>query len=114
MFRQPLVEERVVRAQQIERAPVLAQDAFEEELRFLAKCLAKIVVEIREPAHVRRDGRQVAQVQPLRREVGHQGARTNVGEHAPHLPFEHGRVVKCSRNRPIQQVIVRNTAPEEK
>ena len=35
MLRQPLVDERVVRAQQIEHAAILAQDALEEELRLL-------------------------------------------------------------------------------
>ena len=47
---QPLVQERVVGAQQIERAAILADDAFEEQLRLAAERLAQAVVEIRELA----------------------------------------------------------------
>ena len=40
---------------------------------------------------------EVAQVQPLRREVGHQRSRSRVGEHAPHLLLEHRRLCSVPR-----------------
>ncbi len=57
---------------------------------------------------------EVAQVQPLRREVVDERTRPGVREHAAHLPFEHERFVQLSGNRHVQQLIVRDAAPEEK
>src|SRR5207247_8157598 len=39
MLGEPFVDERVIRAQQLERAPILAQDAVDEELGLLPKGL---------------------------------------------------------------------------
>ena len=66
---EPLVEERVVRLEQVEHAAVLAQDALEEQLRLLAERLPQVVVEVGEQPQVRRDRFEVAQVQPLPGEV---------------------------------------------
>ena len=114
MLRQPFVDKRVIRAQQVERAPILTQHAVEKELRFLPEGLTQIVVEIRKQTHIRRDRGEIAQVQPLRREVGDQRLRTSVRQHSPHLSFQHRRLVEFSRNRHVEQFIVRNTAPQEK
>ena len=111
---EPFVDERVIRPQQVEDAPILAQDAFEEQFRFLPKGLPKIVVEIRKQTHIRRDRREIAQVQPLRGEVAHQGLGTSVRQHPPHLSFEHRRLAQFSSNGHVEQLIVRNTAPQEK
>ena len=48
VLRQTLVHERVVGVEQIQHAAVLAQDAFEQHLRFALEGLAQVVVEIRE------------------------------------------------------------------
>jgi hypothetical protein len=48
--RQPFVEERVVGAEQIVGAPVLADEAVEEELRLASEGLPEGVVEVREDA----------------------------------------------------------------
>ena len=53
VLREPLVEERVVRLQQVEHAAVLAQDALEEQLRLLAERLPQVVVEVGEQPQVR-------------------------------------------------------------
>ena len=113
VLRQPFVDERVVGAQQIQHAAILAEDAVEEQLGFLPERLTEIVVEVRKQSHVRRDRREVAQVQPLRGEVVHERARPRVGEHPPRLPLEHGRLVEFAGNRHAQQLIVRNAAPEK-
>ena len=46
--RQPLVHERVVGAQQVEHAAVLADDALEQQLGLAAERLPQVVVEVRE------------------------------------------------------------------
>ena len=51
--RQPLVQERVVRVEQIQDAPVLDHDALEEHLRFALQRLPQVVVEVREDVLVR-------------------------------------------------------------
>ncbi len=113
MLREPFVDERVVGAQEIERASILAQDALEKELGLLPEGLPEIVVEVRKQPHVRRDRRKIPQLQPLRCEVGHQGSRTLVGEHPPHLPLERRRLMERFGRREVQQLVVWNAAPEE-
>ena len=45
---EPLVDERVIRRQQIEHAAIFVDDAVEEQLDFALERLAQVVVEIRE------------------------------------------------------------------
>ena len=71
---QALVQERVVRLQQVEHAAILAHDALEQEFRLLAEGLPQVVVEVGEQAQVRGDRIQVPQVQPLAREVASPGS----------------------------------------
>src|SRR5207237_7718180 len=52
MLRQPLVDERVLGAQQLQRAAVVAQDVAEKQLGLAAEALANVVVEIREHQQV--------------------------------------------------------------
>ena len=113
MLRKALVQERVVRAQQVERAPVLAHHTVDQQLRFLPERLPEVVVEIREDPHVGRDRIQVAQVEPLLGEVGNQVPRPRVGQHAPHLALEHRRFAEIAPRGGIQQLLVGNAAPEE-
>ena len=46
VLREPLVDERVVRGQQIEHAAIFAEDAAGKELRFAAEALAQVLVEV--------------------------------------------------------------------
>ena len=110
---QALVQERVVRLQQVEHAAVLAQDALEQQLRLLAEGLPQVVVEVGEQAQVRGDRIQVAQVQPLAREVAHQALRARVGQHAADLPFEHLGLAQLAALGQVEQLVVRDAAPEE-
>ena len=57
---QPLVEERVVGPHEIERAPVLPQDAADEQFRLAAHGLPEVVVEVREQPLVGGDPVEVA------------------------------------------------------
>ena len=110
---QPLVQERVVGGDQVEGAAVLAQDALEEQLRLAAEGPAQGLVEVGEDDEVGRDRGQVAQVQPLGREVGDQRRRPPVGEHAPHLGLEHRGVAQLAAGRGLDQLVVGQAAPEE-
>ena len=69
MAREPLVQERVVGAQQIERTAVVADDAVEEQLGLAPECLAQTVIEVRKDALHRHRRVEVAQEQPLSGEV---------------------------------------------
>ena len=62
MLGETLVQEGVVRLQQIEHVAILAHDALEKQLGFLPESLSQIIVEIREQAHIGSHRRQVAQV----------------------------------------------------
>src|SRR5206468_8975165 len=82
MFRQALVEEGVIRRQQIDHAAVLAHDAFEKQLRLLPQRLPDVIVEVYIETEVRRDGLERAQVQPLAREIRDEASRPRIGEPA--------------------------------
>ncbi len=113
VLRQPFVDERVFRVQQIENAAVLAQHAVHEQLGLAPEGLPQVVVEVRKQAHVGRHRVEIAQVQPLRREVRHERARPFVGEHAPHLLLEHGGLSQLPRRGHRNQLVVWNAAPQE-
>ena len=72
--RQPLVHEGVVRGQQVDDAPVVADLIVEQQFRFALEGVAQVVVELRELRAIRRRDPQIAQVQPLGDEVAHERA----------------------------------------
>ena len=76
--RQPLVDERVVRGQQIDDVAILADDAVEEQLGLALQALAQLVVPVRIEDAVGRRRRQVAQIQQLLAEVGDQRVRARI------------------------------------
>ena len=98
--RQPLVDERVVGVEQVERG------------RFSRTMLAKSSSVSRrnawrtlssksgEQQDVRRDLVQVAQLQPLPGERVHQRVGARVGDHAPHLRLEHAGRAQPARRSP--------------
>ena len=69
--------------------------------------------EIGELVLVRLHGGGVAQRQPLAREVADQGLRPRVGEHALDLCLEDGRDAQLPALGHVEQLVVRNAAPEE-
>ena len=100
VLRQPLVQERVVRRQQLEHAPVLAQDAVQEQLGLAMKRGAQRFVQFGKQDFVRPLRFEVAQEQPLRGEVRHHRFGARIGEHPPDLPFEHRRLPSTSARPP--------------
>ena len=108
-----LVQERVVGPQQVEHAAVLVDHAPDEPLRLLPHRLPQVVVEIGEEAAVRAQRREVAQPQPLPREVAGEVERARVGEHPARLPLELGGVAQLAAYRRVEQLVVGQAAPEE-
>ena len=102
MPRQPLVDERVVRGQQVEDAAVLAHDAVEEQLRLAPERLPQVVVEVRELVLSRAPcsaGCAAAATGPAK--LSTSASRLRVGQHPPHLLLEHRRLVQSSRARHV-------------
>ncbi len=83
-----LVQIRVVGVEQLEHAAPLAQDLGEQELGLAPKRRAQVRVEIRV---LRRQLVELAQLQPLAREVLDEALRACVREHALDLRREHRR-----------------------
>ena len=110
---QALVDERVVGRHQVEDAAVLVHDGREEELGLLAEGLAQVVVEVRELVGVRRDGAEVAQMQPLAGEVLDERGAACVRQHPPHLGAQHRRLAQAALGGQRQQFLVGNRAPQE-
>ena len=114
MPRQPFVDERVVRVQQIEHAAILAQRAGDEQLRLLLERLQQALVVVGIAVRIDHHFLDAPQIQPLGGEIVDQrvgGAR--VGQHAPHFLFEGRRIRELSALGQRQQAIVGDAAPQE-
>ncbi len=108
--RESLVEERVVRVQQLENIAVLVHDAGEHESRFLLEGLTQVVVEF---TTFRLRAGELPQVQPLSCEVVDERAGPRIGQHPPHLTLELARLAQAFFNGGLQQLFVGNAAPDE-
>ena len=111
--REALVHEGVVGCQQLEHAAVLAQDGFQQQLRFPAGCMPQAVVEVWKQRQVRTMGVEVAQHQPLSGEVLDQRVGTRIVQHPADLLIEHDRIRELAPLRHGEQLGVGNTAPEK-
>src|SRR5687768_16766313 len=108
--RQPLVNERVVGIEQLDDRPILTDDGAEEHLGFAAERLAQVVVEAR---RLGLDVSQLPQIQPLTGEVFDQRVGLRIGKHARHLALQGCRVAQAALARKLEQLVVRNAAPQE-
>ena len=112
--RQPLVDERVVRRQQVERrcgprAMMLSKNSSVSRWNAWRRLSSK-------------SGNRSEFGCTLRtlRSCSHWPAKLStsacdarIGQHPPHLPLEHGRILQLARARQRQQLVVRDAAPEE-
>ena len=73
--------------------------------------LPQRVVEVGEYALHGHDGVEVAQIEPLPREVLDERRGAFVGEHALHLSLEHLRVAQLTALRRAEQLVVGDAAP---
>ena len=104
MLGQPLIEKRVVGPQQVEHAAILAHDAREEQRRFFDERLSQLLVE-REDHRIGLDRLDVAQVQPLPREVGDERVGARIAQHPAHLRFEHDGIAQPAAAPPGRAVL---------
>jgi len=107
----PFVDEGVIRAQQVERAPSSA-GCCRQELRFLPQGLRRLSSN-REETHIRSDRIELRKWSHCEAS-GHQRSRTRVGQHPPRpvvrAPPGRGEFLQ----RRVEQFIVRNAAPQKK
>ena len=85
----------------------------DEQLGLLPERLPQAVVEVGEDVDVGLETVEVPEVQPLAGEVPHECPRPSIGEHAPHLRLQHLRLAEPLRRRQLEQLVVRDAAPEE-
>ena len=111
--RQALVQERVVRRQQVHDAAVVMHLAADEQPGLLFHRLTQVLVELRIQLGIGHGAGELAQLQPAAGEIVDQGVRTRIAQHAPHLLLQLRRIAQPSANRRLSQVVVRNAAPEE-
>ena len=94
MARHALVDERVVRRQQIDDAAVVANEAVEEQLGFALERERQRLIGVGKPDRIRNDLLEVLQPQPLRGESRGQRIGARVLQHPLHL------LAKAARERP--------------
>ena len=111
--REPFVEERVVRRQQLQHAAVLLQLAPDEQVGLLLHGLTQVLVEVRELVDIGDDACQLSELQPLIGKVIDERPRASVADHPPHLPIQDGRIFELSPNGKIEKLVVRNAAPQK-
>ena len=114
MPRQPLVDERIVGAEQIDDVAVVPDDALEEHARSRARTPAAGCR--RNPGRPRSSA---ARVRTLR-SCSHCPAKlltsardTGIRQHPADLPLAHGRILQPPARRRLQQLVVRDAAPEK-
>ena len=111
--RQPLVDERVVGVEQLQHAAVLGDDRGEQQLGLAPEGPPQVVVEVAEAPRLGNDVLQVAQVEPLAREVVHQRRRARVGQHPAHLPLQLAGAAQLAALGRGQQRLVGDAAPQK-
>src|SRR5690606_17045747 len=112
--REALVDERVVGGNQIDDAAVVAQLALEKQRRLLEKRRAQVFVELRKDVGVREMTGCLPDAEPLAAETLHQSARAGIAQHACDLLLQDLGIRELLANRQTSQLVVRNTAPQEK
>jgi hypothetical protein len=110
---QPLVDEGVVRGEKIHHAAVVAEHAVDEHFHLAAERGPERAIESRVNEWVGLQRVHVANLQPLKREVGGQGPRAGVGQHAPHLLLQHRGIAQLPLRRHVQELVVGHAAPQE-
>ena len=110
---QPLVDERVVRVHQVEHVAIFAHDAVEQQLRLALEGLPQVVVEVGIHEHVGIPVSQLAQEQPLSREIADQRPRARILQHPPDLLLEHRGILELALLGGLQELLVGNAAPQE-
>src|SRR5689334_6375624 len=107
------VGKRVVRREQLQRRTIRADLVLQEETRLLLERRTQIVVELGKHFDVRVMRGDVANREPLAEEALDERGCTPIGQHATYLPLERGRISQSTLHRDVQQLLVRDAAPQE-
>ena len=102
--RERLVEEGVVRRDQLRRGPVILDDLPEKGCRLFPHRRAKLGAEGGETDRIGGKGVEAAQLQPLGKEILDKGEGLWVGEHAPHLGLKIRRELSLGGER--QEIVI--------
>ena len=100
--------------QQVDDVAILADDLVEQQLDFAAHGLAQRIVEVGKDHRQRARACETAQVEPLPGEIDRERFGAGILQHAPDLPLERRRIFELPLTREIDQLIVRDAAPEKK
>src|SRR6185436_5114599 len=111
--REPLVDERVVRGDEVHHAAILPQLAPDKQARLLLQGLAQVLVEVGELIYVGDDAREAPELEPLVGEAVYERLRTRIAKHPPDLALQDCRIRQRSTYSQVQQLVVRDAAPEE-
>ena len=88
MLCQSLVEERVVRREQIQQSAVFPNEIFEEEFCLSSHGLLELFIKIRVDAHIRMLCVEVWQPKPLCSEACGERLRSWIGQHSSDLGLQ--------------------------
>ena len=108
-----LVEERVLRLEQLGDRAVFPHLALEEQLRLAHHGRAQGVVERREQPAVRLVRTDVAHLQPLADEVVHEAGGAAIVQHPSHLRRQNVRIAEPAARPEIDQLVVGQAPPQE-
>src|SRR5207302_788778 len=86
---QTLIDEGIVRAEQVQHTVILAQAAFKEQLCLPLERFAQIVIEIGKLIRVGGERPNAAQQEPLSGEIVYQRLGARIGQHPPYLLLQH-------------------------
>ena len=114
MPREPFVDERVVGAQKIQHAAILAERARQKQPRLLFERLQQTLIEVWIEIRMNDDFAHPAQVQPLSgKVVDERTRRARIGQHAPYLLLEDGGLRQLPALGCIDQALIGNAVPQE-
>jgi hypothetical protein len=111
VIREALVDERVVRPDEVEHARVLEQHRPQKQLGLVQHVAAQVVVERREDARVGRLRVDEPQLEPLLGKVRYERIGPRVGQQPLNLRFEHLRITEPACDSFFAQPVVRNAVP---
>ena len=113
MLGESFVQERVVRRQKVDHAPVFLDDALKQQFRFAAEALAQFVIPVGIEDAIRRSRRQIAQVKQLVAEVLDKRVGFGIRQHAAHLPLEHRSQMQFVLAGNFNEFVIRDAAPDQ-
>ncbi len=108
---QPLVDERMARAQEIDDAAILPQDTVQEKPHLRPESIAQILVEVGIETRIGIARVQAANAEPLVRKIGHERLGTGVFKHAADLPRIDFGLAELAAFRECQKLVVGTLAP---